>query len=53
MKYRDCRVLPLPPGKLKVGGKICHELLAKLISDMESMREESVATVNLDVGPSM
>ncbi len=33
-----------PAGKLKIGGKIANELLGKLMVDLASMREESMAT---------
>jgi inositol hexakisphosphate/diphosphoinositol-pentakisphosphate kinase len=32
-------------GKLTIGSKICSELLGKLLVDLESMREESMATL--------
>jgi len=34
-----------PCGKLRIGSKICSELLGKLLVDLESMREESMATL--------
>jgi hypothetical protein len=41
--------VPLPlQGKLRIGGKICSELLGKLLADMASMREESIATAQLE-----
>jgi hypothetical protein len=39
-----------PPGKLTIGSKICSELLGKLLSDLESMRQESLATMAEDEG---
>ncbi len=30
--------------KLRIGGKICASLLAKLLADLANMREESLAT---------
>jgi hypothetical protein len=34
-----------PVGKLTIGSKICAELLGKLLSDLESMRIESLNTM--------
>lgn len=31
-------------GKLKIGSKICTNLLGKILSDLQNMREESLAT---------
>ena len=33
-----------PEGKLKIGSKICTNLLGKILSDLQNMREESLAT---------
>lgn len=33
-----------PEGKLKIGSKICANLLGKVLSDLQNMREESLAT---------
>jgi hypothetical protein len=46
----SCPQAPCPAiqGKLRIGGKICSELLGKLLADMASMREESIATAQLE-----
>lgn len=31
-------------GKLKIGSKICANLLGKVLADLQNMREESLAT---------
>lgn len=36
-----------PPGKLRIGSMICSQLMGKLLADLASMREESVATAGL------
>lgn len=33
-----------PEGKLAIGGKICAELLGKLLCDLASMKQESLDT---------
>ena len=33
-----------PPGKLRIGSKICCNLLGKVLADLANMREESLAT---------
>lgn len=33
-----------PPGKMRIGSKICCALLGKLLADLANMREESIAT---------
>lgn len=36
-----------PLGKLRIGSMICAQLLGKLLADLASMREESMATVGM------
>ncbi|GAB4823839.1 hypothetical protein N2152v2_010885 [Parachlorella kessleri] len=36
-----------PRGKLRIGSMICSQLLGKLLADLASMREESMATAGL------
>jgi hypothetical protein len=36
-----------PIGKLRIGSTICAQLLGKLLADLASMREESIATAGL------
>ena len=36
-----------PHGKLRIGSMICAQLLGKLLADLASMREESIATAGL------
>ncbi len=38
-----------PRGKLRIGSMICSQLLGKLLADLASMREESMATAGLQV----
>ncbi len=37
-----------PGGKLRIGSKIANELLGKLMVDLASMREESIATACME-----
>ncbi|KAG2489657.1 hypothetical protein HYH03_011935 [Edaphochlamys debaryana] len=39
-----------PGGKLRIGSKIANELLGKLLVDLASMREESMATACMEPG---
>jgi Histidine phosphatase superfamily (branch 2) len=39
-----------PSGKLRIGSKICAALLGKILADLGNMREESIATANVQVG---
>ena len=44
--YPSCNRYGIDPvGKLTIGSKICAELLGKLLSDLESMRIESLNTM--------
>lgn len=38
-----------PGGKLRIGSKICAALLGKILADLGNMREESIATANVQV----
>lgn len=38
-----------PSGKLRIGSKICSSLLGKILADLANMRDESLATVNVQV----
>ncbi|CAL8465105.1 g4640 [Coccomyxa elongata] len=37
-----------PPGKMRIGSKICCALLGKLLADLANMREESIATAGME-----
>ncbi|KAK9799737.1 hypothetical protein WJX73_006464 [Symbiochloris irregularis] len=37
-----------PQGKLRIGSKICCNLLGKVLADLANMREESLATAGMD-----
>lgn len=38
-----------PGGKLRIGSKICAALLGKILADLGNMREESIATADVQV----
>ena len=38
-----------PRGKLRIGSKICSNLMGKVLADLANMREESLATAHIEV----
>ena len=38
-----------PGGKLRIGSKICSNLMGKILADLANMREESLATAHIEV----
>jgi len=37
-----------PGGKLRIGSKICSNLMGKILADLANMREESLATAHIE-----
>ena len=37
-----------PAGKLRIGSKICSNLMGKILADLANMREESLATAHIE-----